>query len=117
LSAPLTLVVGARQAAERVAQALDAGGGDARIWAPAGEDAEDGSSQPLADALVGVEGAVEADRPAELVLADDSDAALAAALVAAKLLIPVGAVAEATRGGSVNARLIAQLAPTYNPAR
>ena len=117
LSAALTLVVGARRAAERVAQALEAGDGDARIWAPAGEDAPGGSSQALAEALVGVEEAVEADPPTELVLADDSDAALAAALVATKLPIPVGAVAAATAGESPNARLIAQLAPTYNPAR
>ena len=117
MSARLTLVVGARDPAERVAQALEAGDGDARIWAPTGEDAEDGSSRRLAGALVGVEEVVESDSPAELVLADDSDAALAAALVATKLLSPVGAVADATRGDSVNARLIAQLVPTYNPAR
>ena len=117
LSPQLTLVIGERLPAERVAQSLDAHDGDTRIWAPAGERSEEGSSQPLADALVGIEQAVEADAPVEIVLADDSDAALAAALVATKVLLAVRAVAAATAGDSVNARLIAQLVPTYNPAR
>ena len=49
-----------------------------------------------------------------IVLADDSDAALAAALVAAKLLIPLSA-ADRPHGApsSANGRLIAQLAGAY----
>jgi hypothetical protein len=117
LSTRLTLVVGERIPAERVAESVAAADGDARVWAPAGDGAEAGSSRPLAEALVGIEQAVEADAPAELVLADDSDAALAAVLFATKLPIPVSAVAEATASESVNAGLIAQLAPTYNPPR
>ena len=49
-----------------------------------------------------------------MVLADDSDAALAAALVATKLLIDVVATAGRARArSSANGRLIAQLAEAY----
>jgi hypothetical protein len=66
----------------------------------------------LAGLLRHFERAVEADAPELVVLEDDSDAALAAALVAVKLLIPVEARPRATEPASVNARLIAQLAGT-----
>ena len=62
-----------------------------------------------------------------MVLADDSDEALAAALVAAKLLIELEATASASATTSMNGRLIAQLAggstpgvdgvATYTPSR
>ncbi len=51
-----------------------------------------------------------------IVLTDASDVSLAAALVAAKLLIPLGATADATASGEANAVLIAQLADAYTPS-
>jgi hypothetical protein len=50
------------------------------------------------------------EAPERVVLADDSDAALAAALVAAKSLIPLEASADARGSASANGRVIAQLA-------
>lgn len=79
------------------------------IPATRGSHARDGSSEELARALVELERELQADPPELVVLADDSDTALAAALVASKLLIPVEAAAEATSAGSVNAALISQL--------
>ena len=68
----------------------------------------DGSS--LAEALVAFERRMR-EEPADLVvLGDDSDTALAAALSALKLGIAVEAVPEARNGSSENARLLAQLA-------
>ena len=54
-------------------------------------EAERGSSAALAAAIVSFEAEFAARRPDSVVLADDSDAALAAALVATKLGIPVAA--------------------------
>jgi hypothetical protein len=65
--------------------------------------------------LVGFERSLSADRPTRVLLADDSDQALAAALVASKLLIPLQATADASRAASTNGRLIAQLVATYTP--
>lgn len=85
--------------------------------ATAGEGADrPGSSVALARALLAFEAEFEAERPARIVLTDASDASLAAALVAAKLLIPLGATAEATASGEANAALIAQLADAYTPS-
>lgn len=73
----------------------------------------DGSS--LVEGLVAFEQRLS-EQPAELVvLADDSDTALAAALSALKLGVAVEAVPAARSGSSDNARLIAQLAPAYTP--
>lgn len=69
-----------------------------------------GSIGFLAAALTELEARFEAECPEGVVLADDSDAALAAVLVATKLLIPVRASADATSAPSANARLLAQLA-------
>jgi UDP-N-acetylglucosamine 2-epimerase len=63
----------------------------------------------LSGALVALEEAFEADRPEAVVVADDSDVALAAALVATKLLIPLEAGAGAATD-SPNGRVLAQLA-------
>jgi hypothetical protein len=74
---------------------------------------EDRSPEALARALRDAEADFERDRPETVVLLDDSDRALAAAIVATKLLIPVQATAAASEGPTTNARLIAQLASTY----
>jgi hypothetical protein len=63
----------------------------------------------LAAALVALEDEFEASRPEAVVAADDSEVALAAALVATKLLIPFEA-SEAARTTSPNGRVLAQLA-------
>jgi hypothetical protein len=113
-----TLIVGAPIPAER---ALEAHGGAAAGFRPwkGSDDAvrAAGSSAGLGICLVELEHELEGSRPAAVLLADASDAALAAAIVAAKLLIPVAAVEAATAGDGVNSRLIAQLAPTYTPKR
>jgi UDP-N-acetylglucosamine 2-epimerase len=64
----------------------------------------------LAAALVAFEAEFEAERPDAVVVADDSEVALAAALVATKLLIPLEATAQATAADSPNGRVLAQLA-------
>ncbi len=71
---------------------------------------------PLAEALTRLEGVLAAERPESVLLADDSDTALAAALVATKLSIPVVASDAARSPASENGRLIAQLADTYTAA-
>ena len=70
----------------------------------------------LAKALVALERRIESERPESIVLADASDSALAAALVAAKLQVPLRAVGAATDPASTNGQLIAQLAGTYTGA-
>jgi hypothetical protein len=86
-----------------------------RIWADSGAQEGDppGSSAPLARDLTRFEAEALDRAPASIVLADDSDAALAAALVATKLLIPLTATDDARRATTVNGRLIAQLADAY----
>ena len=108
------LIVGERVPTERVLEALATAGRRARAWSPEPAQADEaaGSSAGIARGLIGLEREMERDRPAEVVVADDSDTALAATIVAAKLLIPVEAELE---GESVNARLISQLAATYTP--
>jgi hypothetical protein len=67
------------------------------------------STSELARLLRSFEHSMSAEPPSRVVLADDSDAALAAALVASKLLIPLS-VRSATPAASRNAAVIAQLA-------
>ncbi len=67
----------------------------------------------LARHLVAFEAEFAAQRPARVVLGDASDAALAAALVAAKMLIALEALSAATDTTALNGRLIAQLVSTY----
>lgn len=109
-----TIVVGQRAAAERVAAAFP-DGEKPGIWAPepspAGEPAD--SSGPLARALAGFEAEAMGQEPGLVVLADDSDAAVAALLVATKMLIKVAATADARARSSANGRVIAQLAEAY----
>jgi hypothetical protein len=64
----------------------------------------------LAAALVALEAEFEAEPPDAVLVADDSEIALAAALVATKLLISLEATAEATAADSPNGRVLAQLA-------
>jgi hypothetical protein len=107
-------VAGDPVAARRAAEALIAAGREAHAWEDAPEEMDaDGSSATLARCLVALEGVLERDRPDGVVVVDDSDAALAATLVASKLLIPIEIAEEAAAGESVNARLISQLAGAY----
>ncbi len=76
-------------------------------------NAADAPAGGLAEALREAERLIEEGRPETVTLADDSDFALAAALVATKLLVPVRAAPAAIDGPGANARLIAQLAPSY----
>jgi hypothetical protein len=78
----------------------------------AGTQAPQPSVEKLARLLVEFERTLTADRPHRVVLADDSDEALAAALVAAKLPSPIEVVATAGAPASTNGLLIAQLART-----
>jgi hypothetical protein len=80
-----------------------------------GPQATEPSVAGLARLLVELERSLSADPPDRVVLADASDDALAAALVATKLLIAVEAKPGAIDPGTSNGRLIAQLA-TYTSA-
>jgi UDP-N-acetylglucosamine 2-epimerase len=73
------------------------------------EPTGDAATGRLAAALVALESHFEAERPDLVVVADDSEVALAAVLVAAKLLIPVETTADAVTD-SPNGRVLAQLA-------
>jgi hypothetical protein len=68
------------------------------------------SMTEFANLLRSFEESLSRGSPERVVLADDSDAALAAALVAAKLLIPIESRARASRSSSANGLVIAQLA-------
>jgi hypothetical protein len=81
----------------------------------AGPHAPEPSVARLASLLVELERSLSADPPDKVVLADASDDALAAALVATKLLIAVEAKPGAIDPRTSNGRLIAQLA-TYTSA-
>jgi hypothetical protein len=78
----------------------------------AGVPAPEGSAATarLVAALTALEAEFEASRPDAVIAADDSEAALAAALVATKMLIPFEATADATSTSSPNGRVLAQLA-------
>jgi hypothetical protein len=89
--------------------------GDAEDPAQADGD-EPGSSAGLAAAIESFGAEFEAQRPGAVVLTDASDRALAALLVATKLLITVEAVADARDAATPNGRVIAQLAAAYTPA-
>jgi hypothetical protein len=81
----------------------------------AGPQAPEPSVGGLARLLVDFERSLSAEPPDRIVLADASDEALAAALVATKLLIAVEAKPDARDPQTPNGRLIAQLA-TYTSA-
>jgi hypothetical protein len=108
-----TLIAGSAQAASALAERLADEGIDARTSTPEGGG---DAIQALAASLVELESRIEADRPEIVLLADRGDHALAAALVATKLLVPVTAVADAGNpgedgpSGGENARLLELLA-------
>jgi hypothetical protein len=103
-------------AGDRMAATTLAGGdetaAEATVWTHE-PTAGRGSVGALAEALIGFEAAVSGQQVDSIVLADDSDAALAAALVGTKLPVEVFAAAQARETASVNGRLIAQLAAAY----
>jgi len=111
------IIAGEADPAAQLARTL-AGDQTARIWSsePRGEGEPADSSAPLARDLARFEAEALVRRPESVLLADGSDAALAAALVAAKLLIPLAATEAAMRRSSANGRLIAQLADAYTRA-
>jgi hypothetical protein len=74
------------------------------------EDEPRATISEFADLLRSFERSLGSEPPERIVLADDSDTALAAALVATKLLIPLDYRFAANSPASVNGRLIAQLA-------
>ena len=76
---------------------------------PAPDEPQPHSSIGLARELIEAERRIAAESPLRVLVSDDSDAALAAALVAAKVPIEVAAADGALSSGSVNARLISRL--------
>jgi hypothetical protein len=105
------IIAGAPDSAPTLAAGLETGG-ETAIWSDPGDSGQD-SVVALARALVRFEADARARAIAAIVLADDSDAALAAALVGAKLPVDVFAVAPAREAPSPNGQLIRQLASAY----
>ncbi|MDX6584038.1 MAG: hypothetical protein QOI10_3222 [Solirubrobacterales bacterium] len=108
------IIVGDREAAAALAETLEIAA-SAQVWAQeeaAGRD----SVVALARALTEFEVEAMGQELESIVLADASDAALAAALVGTKLLIDVSATPAARDASTANGRLIAQLAAAYTPA-
>jgi hypothetical protein len=106
-----TVIAGQHAHASTLAERLETAANTV-IWAV--EPATDrGSTAELAEAIARFEVEASGQHIGMIVLADDSDAALAAALVGTKLPVEVLAVPGARDGSSVNARLIAQLAGAY----
>jgi hypothetical protein len=103
------LIVGDPDRAHELAAALGDAGlqEEVRAFDHAGEGA--GEIGALARELVEIERALTEDPPTAVVLADAGDGALAATLVATKLLIPVAAAGLDSSPGA-NARVLAQLA-------
>ena len=105
------LVAGDRDRADAVARALEDAGLDAqRAFEVQGEAAGEGELSSLAARLLEYETQLEASPADALLVTDASDEALAAVLVATKVPIPVGFMAEEGAGGGVNGRLISRLA-------
>lgn len=80
-----------------------------------GDRGDGRTPEALASELLAFEREITARRPARVRLEDSSDSCLAAALVAAKLLVPLEASAAATDPATVNGRLIAQLVQIHSP--
>jgi hypothetical protein len=108
------IIAGAPDAASTLADGLETPA-SASVWSfdPTGRA---DSVASLAGALATFEAEAAGQQIDAIVLADDSDAALAAALVGTKLPVEVLAVASAREAPSANGRLIAQLAAAYTPA-
>jgi hypothetical protein len=108
------LIVGAPEAADGIAEQLAAAGVEPRTSAPGPEP--DGIPA-LAATLLELERELTDRSPAAVVLADRGDRALAAALVATKLLVPVFAAGTQKSSGSAeNERLLGLLAEAAEPA-
>ncbi len=75
-----------------------------------GDPGAESSISTLAAALIAAERSIEQQRPSRVVLADDSDAALAAAIAAVKFELPLLTWAGARDRSTSNGRLIEQLA-------
>ncbi len=105
------IIAGAPDAAPTLAAGLETGT-ETAIWSDPG-DSEQDSVAGLAGALLRFEADASGRQIAAILLADDSDAALAAALVGTKLPVDVFAVAAAREAPSANGQLIRQLAAAY----
>jgi hypothetical protein len=108
----MTVIVAAEHGAASALAARAETAAEATIWTHAAEAAEE-SVSGLAQAMLEFEAEASGRQFGTIVLADDSDAALAAALVGAKLAIEVLAADAAREAPSTNGRLIAQLAAAY----
>jgi hypothetical protein len=106
-----TVIAGEHANASTLASRLETGANTV-VWAI--EASADGDSvAALARAMTRFEAEATGRQIDSIVLADDSDAALAAALVGTKLPVEVLAVADARGAPSANGRVIAQLAAAY----
>jgi len=109
-----SIIVGDRSVAGSLSKTL-ADPENSRIWAPAETppDPKAPAVAPLARALKQLETLLTGQEFELVLLVDDSEEALAAALVATKLLVEVRATEGARTPESANGRLIAQLADAY----
>ena len=98
----------AREAAETAAP-----GDGSKPWSHDPGAPDPASSSALGAALVAFEAVAETERPESLLLCDDSEPSLAAALVASKLLIPTEALPAAHDDRTANGRVLAQLTAAY----
>jgi hypothetical protein len=101
------LLVGETDAAAGLPEALRAAGVEASVDGPGDPEAE-GEIATLARELLRFESRLREAPPSAVLLTDRGDTALAAALVATKLLIPVAAVGD-EREGDQNSAVLAQL--------
>ena len=109
------LLVGAREAADRLAETLS-GPGVAVERVPEPAPAETGAEEiaAIAKSLLEFEDLLAENGPDAVVLASRSSSSLAALLVATKLGLPTASLEPLSEeaGDEVNARLIGQLADT-----
>src|SRR5918994_6830534 len=103
-----SLVIGAPGPAGELAAALRAAGVDASVDEDRRDEPQSGEIAALAAELLRLEASLSERQPAAVVLVDAGDRALAAALVATKLLIPVAVVGVDGAEGQ-NEDLLAQL--------
>jgi hypothetical protein len=103
-----SLVIGAPGPAGELAAALRAAGVDASVDEDRPDEPQSGEIAALAAELLRLEASLSERQPAAVVLVDAGDRALAAALVATKLLIPVAVVGVDGAEGQ-NEDLLAQL--------
>jgi hypothetical protein len=105
------LIAGTRDSAEALVSRLASQGIEADASAPEDSGAQTEGVAALAASLLALESRMTAEPPTMVLLADRGDHALAAALVASKLLISVSRVADGGAGGEPgeNDPLLAQL--------